>query len=117
MTYYNPKIYNYSNLNKRDQEKLNDMIFWLMNEVERKCEELDSISNDKKESLQERLKAEAQLEAVQNLFDDLKIQLIEYIVNAIDNDEREDIESIDTMDYLYGCPEIEVAEKELKENE
>lgn len=107
MTYYDPKIFNYSNLNERDQSTLNDMIFWLMNEVERKCEELKDDSNDAENSIEERLRAEIQYEAVKGLSDDLVMQLVEFIVNAIDNDDREDVETIDTNDYFYGCPEVE----------
>lgn len=103
MTWYNPKIYNYKNLKEKDQNTFNDMIFFMVNEVENKLAYYDSEARNERLTIKTQLEAEIKVEVVSEVLRELQAQLVEYLVNIIDNYE-EDIEEIETDDYFIGCP-------------
>lgn len=98
MSYYNPKIYNYSNLHEEDkkQVKLIKNVF---------IDTLDySLSSDfEEETILEKMKTEIRAQAVEDAQQLLYDRLIEYIVCLIDSYEQDEpIDEIDTDDYFYG---------------
>lgn len=98
MSYYNPKIYNYSNLHEEDKNAV-----WII----KNCfiDTLNGISETELENCTtiEKMEAEIRNEAIEDAKDLLKGQLIDFIVSIIDSyDENEEIKKIDTDDYFYG---------------
>lgn len=97
MSYYNPKIYNYSNLKPEDKTIIRAMV-WMV-------DSLQSIGDDylltEEESTLEKIKCEIALETILDAKEKLTFEIIEHIVAFID-DYEEEIEPIETDNYLYG---------------
>ena len=97
MSHYNPRVYNYKNLNDEDKRMVKGFIY-MMNSVENMKEdfELDiEIEFLKKPFYQT---AEFVInQAMQHMTNDI----VEFIVSRIDSYDGE-VEEYDTDDYLYG---------------
>lgn len=98
MSYYNPKIYNYSNLHEEDKEKVKVIKQIFIDPLESPLE-LDF----EQETILEKMKAEIRAEAFEDAQGMLYDQLVEYIVYLIDSYKQDEpIDEIDTDDYFYG---------------
>lgn len=96
MTYYNPRIYNYSNLHDEDKREFK-MIMYFINSI-------DNIIADyevEEETLIEKAVNEIKLATLNEVKERLEHELVEYIVSVMDNYD-EDAKEIDTDDYFYG---------------
>lgn len=96
MTYYNPRIYNYSNLHDEDKREFK-MIMYFINSI-------DNIIADyevEEETLIEKAVNEIKLATLNEVKERLENELLEYIVSVMDNYD-EDVKEIDTDDYFYG---------------
>lgn len=97
MTYFNPRIYNYHNLNDEDRYVVNAMIY-LVESLE--CAEADCEYYDD-ETILDKIKSEIVVETLQEAQERLKNDIIEYMVTRIDEYE-DDVVEIDTDDYFIG---------------
>lgn len=98
MSYYNPKIYNYSNLHEEDKEKVKVIKQIFIDPLESPLD-LDF----EQETILEKMKAEIRAEAFEDAQGMLYDQLVEYIVYLIDSYKQDEpIDEIDTDDYFYG---------------
>lgn len=98
MSYYNPKIYNYSNLHEEDKEKVKVIKQIFIDPLESPLD-LDF----EQETILEKMKTEIRTQAFEDAQQLLYDQLIEYMVCLIDSYEQDEpIDEIDTDDYFYG---------------
>lgn len=98
MSYFNPKIYNYSNLHKEDKNKV-----WIIKNFF--IETLDGLLETELEDCTtiQKMEAEIRNEAIEDAKELLKGELIEYMVSLIDSYfENEEVNKKDTDDYFYG---------------
>lgn len=96
MTYYNPRIYNYSNLHDEDKREFK-MIMYFINSI-------DNIIADyevEEETLIEKAVNEIKLVTLNEVKERLEHELVEYIVSVMDNYDG-DVKEIETDDYFYG---------------
>lgn len=94
---YNPRIYNYSNLKKEDQIIVDYMIY-LTDSIEEMKYDYDTDMNT---SHLEKIFNETAVEVVDEVIERVIEEILEFIVSTIENYD-EDIEEIDTDDFLYG---------------
>ena len=97
MSYYDPRIYNYLNLNSEDQIIVQHMVY-LVDAVKVSKEDYDTELNT---SYLEKIFNETAVEVIDETIQLMINAIIEFIVSRIDNYDS-DIEKIDTDNYLYG---------------
>lgn len=97
MSYYDPRIYNYLNLNSEDQIIVQQMVY-LVDAVKLSKEAYDTEINT---SYLEKIFNETAVEVIDKIIQLMINAIIEFIVNRIDTYDS-DIEEIDTDNYLYG---------------
>lgn len=96
MTYFNPKIYNYSNLKKEDQ-KIIDIILMTMDN----CLHVEKFEDDI--TIFEKMKNEIAEAAVREIKDNIYKFIISLIVSTIDAyEETYEITEKETTSFLYG---------------
>lgn len=99
MTYFDPKIYNYNNLKKKDQLIIDDIMqFGFMPVVN---SEYDLHYDLKSENTLSKMVAEIKLSALKEAEQHIVYDVIELIVSIIEKYE-EQVEEKD-CDYLDGC--------------
>lgn len=97
MSYYDPRIYNYLNLNSEDQTIVQHMVY-LVDAVKVSKEDYDTDLNT---SYLEKIFNETAVEVLDETIQLMINEIIEFIVSRIDNYDS-NIEEIDTDNYLYG---------------
>lgn len=97
MTYFNPRIYNYHNLNDEDRYVVNGMIY-LVESLE--CAQADYDLYDNETTL-DKIHSEIVIETLQEAQERLKNDIVEFMVTQIDN-YKDDVAEIDTNDYFIG---------------
>ena len=113
MSYFNPKIYNYSNLNESDRLLINCMLM-CANELDSVVGDFECDLADEESSILDKIKAENGIEALQIGQQAILHHIVETMVAIIDNYEH-DIPEIDTNDYFCGCTLFEDDELEVEE--
>lgn len=85
MTYFNPEIYNYDNLNDQNK-KVIDIYDWALQDLENAF--LNSIQNkDESSSVIEKMTAEIQEEFAEEIMNYMQSNRLEFIVSLLDNEE------------------------------
>lgn len=97
MTYFNPRIYNYHNLNDEDRYVVNAMIY-LVESLESAEADYDLYDN---ETTLDKINSEIVIETLQEAQERLKNDIVEYMVTRIEKYE-DDVAEIDTDDYFIG---------------
>ena len=101
MTYFNPRIFNYQNLNKQDKIIVN----WLIYLVE-SLENMEyDYSDDEDCTTLEKVKNEIAIETLHEAQDRLKSDIVDFMVSSIDEYEGV-VNDVNTDDYFYGCPYV-----------
>ena len=113
MPYFNPKIYNYSNLNESDHLLINCMLM-CANELDSVVGDFESDLADRESSILDKIKAENGIEALQIGQQAILHHIVETMVAIIGNYEH-DVPEINTNDYFYGCELFEDDELEAEE--
>lgn len=102
MSYYNPRIYNYSNLKPEDKRFIYAMSLMVEGLELHEC---DYLIEDECSTL-ERIECEIAQEVLKEAEEYLKADMREFIVAIIDGYE-EDVPEVDTDDHFYGLSEDE----------
>lgn len=97
MSYYNPKIYNYANLNDTDRERFYCMMLMYSTIDDMKPD----YEGDELTTTLEKVFCETALEVLDNVKSNLLSTLIEFIVVSIDSYST-DVYEQDTNDYFFG---------------
>lgn len=97
MSYYNPKIYNYANLNDTDRERFYCMMFMYSTIDDMKPD----YEGDELTTTLEKVFCETALDVLDNVKSNLLSTLIEFIVVSIDSYST-DVYEQDTNDYFFG---------------
>lgn len=85
MTYFNPEIYNYDNLNDQNK-KVIDIYDWALQDLENAF--LNSIQNkDESSSVIEKMTAEIQEKFAEEIMNYMQSSRLEFIVSLLDNEE------------------------------
>lgn len=100
MSYFDPKIYNYSNLTDADKHIVDAMLMIVCSANDKCCDyrfDLDW----QKPTILEKIESEIAIQTIKELVEDLKSDVVDFIVSRIDGYEH-DVNSIETTDYFYG---------------
>lgn len=97
MTYYNPKIYNYSNLLREDKIRVHVMM-WTLDAIENMEAEYEP---EPRSTIMEKMFAQTAQEVISEVEERIMHVIIEFIVSTIDSYDHE-VDEIDTMDFLFG---------------
>lgn len=103
--FYNPRIYNYSNLNERDKE-IADMMLMQLEEIEFIGDDYLDVANDEDSLIKERIEAEIKLMALTDVYKHLFENIIEFMISCIEHYE-DDVVEIDTNNFLFGYQDEE----------
>lgn len=109
--YITTKIYT------ENQIVVDDMMFFLIQEIDNEIEEHKFDLEDFDGSIRERIEAEIALDVLEEIRDNQIVKIVEFMIDQIDNyDEEEEIEYCNTNNYFYGykgyMPLNEEGEKE-----
>lgn len=97
MSYYNPRIYNYSNLHREDKVTVHIMM-WTLDTIEN----METNYEPKpRASIMEKMFSETAQEVISEIEERVLDEIIEFIVSTIDSYEHE-VDEIDTADFLFG---------------
>lgn len=107
MTYFNPRIYNYHNLKKRDKNVVDGMVY-LIDSLENM--EADHVGYEDETTL-DKIQNEIALETLREAQERLKCDIVEFMVSMIETYDEE-VEEIDTDNYFYECPLVKDDENE-----
>ena len=97
MSYYNPRVYNYSNLNSTDQLIVRNDLY-IIESIKNMKYDYDTDMNT---SSLERIFNETANEVIDEVIECINYDIVEFIVASID-DYDHDVEEYDTDNYLYG---------------
>lgn len=97
MTYYNPRIYNYSNLLREDKLRVHVMM-WTLDAIENMEAEYEP---EPRSTIMEKMFSETAQEVISEVEERVMHVIIEFIVSTIDSYDHE-VDEIDTMDFLFG---------------
>lgn len=97
MSQYNPRIYNYSNLTKEDQNTV-DTMSWAVDSLENLEDDYRILNCS---STIRRIFYETALEVLDEAEEQLKADMIGFIVSCIDSYDYE-VKEIDTTDFFFG---------------
>lgn len=124
MAHYNPKIYNFSNLENKDKNIILAML-WSLETLE--ALEFD-YKDDGKSTTLEKIRSEIARDVLAEAEERIVSDAVQVMVSMIDRYDQ-DVDEIDTTDYLYGLEEyslsydddeekyIRIISKEKKEEE
>lgn len=124
MTHYNPKIYNFSNLENKDKNIILAML-WSLETLE--ALEFD-YKDDGESTTLEKIRSEIARDVLAEAEERIVSDAVQVMVSMIDRYDQ-DVDEIDTTDYLYGLEEyslsydddeekyIRIISKEKKEEE
>lgn len=110
MTYIDPKVYNYKNLKDKDKDTFDNMVYFCYEQIEHEINEIE-FNAEYENTVQARMNAEIQKEALINLSDRMQSSLVDYLIYTIEHYE-EDITSNDSEHYFDGCRFFEEDEEE-----
>lgn len=99
--YYNPRIYNYSNLKDEDKKVVDYLL--LMSERMEDLEDAENMDADFSDTTYEKIQHEIRAGAYNDAVDEIIMFIIEIMVSMIENYD-EDVEELDTHDFFVGCP-------------
>lgn len=97
MSYYNPKVYNYSNLDNENKfviDRMIDMVDVVENQI-------DYLETQETDSIIRKAMNEIKIDCLKDTLNKMKLDIIEMIVGLIENQE-EDVVEKDTNDYFFG---------------
>ena len=100
MSYYDPKIYNYSNLDEKEKSLLEAILSTTLFSIGNKyCEY--SYERECASNCLDRIRYEERIDATMDMVDNFLGDIVELMVRMIDSSDRE-IEEKDTDSYFYG---------------
>lgn len=105
MTYYNPKVYNYSNLKDKDKEIIDCICITALDAVENAIVEKEDELVDE-EVILEKIRLQSEISALIEVEQNIQLEMIELMVSTIEHypEEFQDEDLKNTDDHFYGCP-------------
>ena len=97
MSYYNPRIYNYSNLHREDKVTVHIMM-WTLDTIENMEANFEPQA---RASTMEKMFSETAQEVISEIEERVLGEIIEFIVSTIDGYDHE-VNEIDTTDFIFG---------------
>lgn len=118
MSFYNPKVYNYTQLNDADKKTFNTMIEFMLEPMIEKIEYLKKCRKTEK-IIAKQFHIQESISILTKMKTELVNNLIEYLVSTIDNYDGvlEDEDLTETDDYFYQCPAIEELESRFSKSD